>query len=158
MYSTGIFISLVLLIGGVSISIYAYFYNLWDHFGPGPGFFPFILGMILTFLSTILFIKEIFKPRESKVLTSTPSHGNQVKILKYLLAFCFFYIFFNLLGYIIVIFSFIFFCLKGIEKQPFKNSFLVSILTTIVIHFLFVKWLKVMMPLGILHHFSKYLY
>jgi len=132
-------------------------YPIWDKYGPGPGLFPLVLGVIFSVLSLILFFERLTNHLNRKgtglVEPDLPSFSDINRVLFCLCFFFFFYFSLNILGYLITVFLFMAFALKLLGKEPLKLSFSISILTSLFVYFLFVNLLGIRLPIGIIQDF-----
>ena len=158
-----IYSSLVFFSFGILFIVSSLNYLIWDKYGPGPGFLPFVLGIILCFLGLILFLSKLTgdKGKETSVLLE--SYSFRFSIIKKVIIFlCFifmFYFVFNWLGCFLGIFGFMLSVLRFLGKKSLRLSIYVSFTTSLLSYLLFVKLLGVPLPLGILlDPFAKYLY
>lgn len=134
-------------------------YSIWDRYGPGPGFFPILLGLVLCALSVILFLARVVKrTKPSEDLTEAESLrlSDINKSLIYLLAIICFYFLFDRLGSLPTIFLFMMVVLYLMNHRPLKLSLSVSILTTALGYVLFVRMLGVPLPGGIIKNVIRF--
>ncbi len=125
---------------------------LMSEFGPGSGFFPVILSVLLALLSLIIILQAWWKNRHVKTPEETPKilGPRKKKYFIYLALFFAFGIFFGKLGYLLSMVFFLAFILKYVEKQSWKITLGVIVVSGLVSYFLFVKFLAVPLPEGIL--------
>jgi putative tricarboxylic transport membrane protein len=116
-------------------------------FGPGAGFLPFWLGVLLAVLATILFVsawrrevtekdsKPVFPGKQALfVITST-----LVGLAGYILLI-------EVLGYLVDTFLFIVFLMKAVEHEKWPLTLMVASGTTIVLFLIFQILLKITLP------------
>lgn len=143
-------ISIIFIFGSLN-------YPLWNVYGPGSGFFPFILSSLLFMFSLILFLSKVLKPIRERMKSSveaTPPGFADIRIVLSYLCFLFiFYILFDFLGYIISIFLFVATVLRFLGKKSKKISIGISMLTSLFIFLVFVNLLGVTFPEGVLSDF-----
>ncbi len=125
-----------------------------SEFGPGSGFFPVILSLLLALLSLIIILQAWWKNRHVKTPEETPKilGPRKKKYFIYLALFFAFAIFFGKLGYLLSMVLFLAFILKYVEKQSWKITLGVIVVSGLVSYFLFVKFLAVPLPEGILSY------
>jgi hypothetical protein len=125
---------------------------LMSEFGPGSGFFPVILSLLLALLSLIIIIQAWWKNRHVKTSEETPKilGPEKKKYFIYLGLFFAFGLFFEKLGYFLSMVLFLGFILKYVEKQSWKTTCGIIIVSGLVSYFLFVKFLAVPLPEGVL--------
>jgi len=114
---------------------------------PGPGFLPFGLAIVLISLSLIL----IFTKR-GKAKTPTPFWPHRTWLRPFLgVAILVFYAWIiQRLGFIITTFAFLLIWMRVIERLPWRTMISISIGTTAALYLIFVLFLEVPLPLGIL--------
>jgi putative tricarboxylic transport membrane protein len=117
---------------------------------PGPGFFPFWLGLALIIVSLVLLFH--FGRREIAPSTS-PQHLwrglHWGKVLYSLAALLLYGFFLESLGYILATFLLMFFFFRAIEPQKWVVVILGSVITSFITYFLFKVWLQVQLPAGV---------
>jgi putative tricarboxylic transport membrane protein len=125
---------------------------LMSEFGPGSGFFPVILSVLLACLSLLIVIQAWRKNRRVKTSEETPKilGPYKKKYFIYLALFFAFSLFLGSLGYFLSMVLFLGFILKYVEKQSWKTTCGVIILSGLVSYFLFIKFLAVPLPEGVL--------
>lgn len=115
---------------------------------PEAGFFPFGLGLALLLLSGILLsqafkrgrLKEWFKFGEGKR-----------RLLLAVAAMVVYVIVLNRLGYMVSTFLIMVFLLKGLEKQKWRTTLLISVPCVVISYITFSWWLGVPLPKGVIH-------
>jgi putative tricarboxylic transport membrane protein len=125
---------------------------LMSEFGPGSGFFPTLLSGLLVILSLMIIISAWWRNRRVKTSQETPKilGPDKKKYFIYLGLFFAFSLFFATLGYTLSLVLFLGIILKYGEKQSWKTTFGVVIISGLVSYFLFVKFLSIPLPEGIL--------
>ena len=117
---------------------------------PGPGFFPFWLGLALIIVSLAL----LFNYGRKKIDPSLPSpdlwKGLQwEKVLYSSVALLLYALFLESLGYILATVLLILFFFRAIEPQKWVVVILGSVITSFITYFLFKLWLQVQLPRGL---------
>ena len=151
--------SLFFLIFGVLFIIGSLSYSIWDRYGPGPGFFPLVLGSLFSSLSLVLFLlRSIGSGGTEEVLkesdTLKPSEINRTLI--YLVLIVCFYFLFDRLGSVLTIFIFMIIVLAVLNRRSLRLSLTISILSCLVTYVLFVRLLGVSLPGGVLQNFIRF--
>ncbi len=125
---------------------------LMSEFGPGSGFFPVILSLLLALLGLIIIIQAWWKNRHVKTSEETPKilGPEKKKYFIYLGLFFAFGLIFEKLGYFLSMVLFLGFILKHVEKQSWKTTCGIILVSGLVSYFLFVKFLAVPLPEGVL--------
>jgi hypothetical protein len=141
--------SLFFFLFGVSFIIGSLSYPTWDRYGPGPGFFPLLLGVLFSILSLFLLIGSISRQEEGDKKRSG-SHSAALRTVFYLLVLFGFYFFFERLGFLLTVFFFMTGVLYLFGKRSIRTSLSVSVLATLFAYLIFVKLLSVSLPPGIL--------
>ena len=125
---------------------------LKSEFGPGSGLFPVILSVLLALLSLTIIIQAWWNDR----LDKTPEGTHKIlgpekkKYFLYLACFFAFSLFFEKLGYFPSMILFLGFILKYVEKQSWKTTCGIIILSGLISYLIFFKFLAVPLPAGIL--------
>jgi putative tricarboxylic transport membrane protein len=115
---------------------------------PGPGFFPFLLGCLVAFLSLILLTGYIIRRVEvqrgqwegllwQKVVAAT------VILLAYSLTL-------EIIGFLLGTFLLLGFLLRLIEKKSISFVLFLSFLISLGTYFIFKFWLYIQLPRGII--------
>lgn len=120
---------------------------------PGAGFFPFLMSIILIFLSAGLFACALRK-REGfnffEVRKHWPDRNGFRRISLTVLFMGSYVAALNYLGFALMTFLFIFLLLRFIEPQKWPTVVLGSILTTAGSYAIFQIWLRAHLPVGFL--------
>jgi hypothetical protein len=148
-----LFSSLFFLLVGILFVIGSFGYSIWDRYGPGPGFFPLLLGCIFSILSALLFVVSRVR-KESQEENLQESDSMKFSVINRTLVFLFFllcfYFLFDRLGFSLTIFIFMVGTLSVFSKRSMKLSISVSVLTSLLTYIIFVRLLGVQLPWGVL--------
>jgi putative tricarboxylic transport membrane protein len=137
------FVGLFLTILGLLISIGSIRLGLGNLKKPQSGLFPFLVGIAIVFLSTMLF-------REGEHKKESPILGVRwKKVLLTLGSLVFYALGLGWLGLSITTFLFMLLVLKAFEPQRWTVALTIAVLTTFFTYLLFSVWLKVEFPVGI---------
>ncbi len=118
---------------------------------PGPGFLPFILGIVLMGLSLMILIPALSKKEESiEGRHFFPEKDSPKKLLFTLICSFGYVISLGYAGYLLATFLFMLFISRGMESHSWKTLFILAISTSILSYLLFVILLEVQLPPGIL--------
>ena len=125
---------------------------LMSEFAPGSGFLPTLLSGLLVLLSLMIIIRAWWQNRHVKTSHEPPKilGPDKKKYFSYLGLFFAFSLFFAELGYLLSTVLFLGFSLKYLEKQSWKTTFGVVIISGLVSHFLFAKFFSIPLPKGVL--------
>jgi len=151
--------SLFFLFVGILFLIGSFNYSIWDRYGPGPGFFPLLLGSIFSILSFFLFLlTSLRKEQKGNELEESDSMKFSVihRTIIFLCLLLAFYFLFDRLCFLLTIFIFMTVTLISFSKRSMKLSFSVSVFTTLFTYFIFVKLLGVQLPWGVLKNLLRF--
>ena len=139
----GVF-SLFIMLVGVIWAINGIRLGFWVDaiHSPGSGLFPFIVGIILITLSTLIFIKSLNGLVEEKKM----SVRERKTLLVILGAVVLFMISFNLLGTFVTLAIGLFLWFKLIAKYSWIKTIIGTICIAAAIYGIFVVWLSVPFP------------
>lgn len=143
--------SIFWLVIGVAAAVRSLSYGFGTVSEPGPGFITFFAGMILAFLSLLLFLSTFRKSGDKIELASMWKGGIDVKKAVYVMALLVVYTAaLKPVGFLITTFFLLFllFMVKG--KYRLRTVVLMSLLITIGNYLLFDVWLQAQLPKGIL--------
>jgi len=115
---------------------------------PGPGFFPAVIGGVLSSLSAALVVTAARKRGPSAKQSFWKQEGSWVKIFPSLLSLVFYLAFLDFLGYLLTTSLFIFFLLKFVGKKRWGASILMAVIVSASSYALFRKGLGVLLPRG----------
>ena len=149
--------SLFFLGVGVLFVIGSLRFSVWDRYGPGPGFFPLVLGTMFSILSLLLLISKIVdKKKEEGIAEGDSLRFAAIKktALYLCLLVCFGFLF-EYLGFLLTILFFMTGVLVSLSKRSIKLSLAISILTSVTTYVVFVKLLGVPLPGGILENLIR---
>ncbi|PTX61292.1 putative tricarboxylic transport membrane protein [Melghirimyces profundicolus] len=110
---------------------------------------PISLGFLLLFLSVLLFFKKDRESEEGQSNRAIPKQ--EILILVAVLLFILLYIFLlERVGFILVTTCFIFVCSWFLGYKKWVINAVVSVLTPILIYYLFTSFLQIELPQGVL--------
>lgn len=137
--------ALVFLALGVFIVLGTRKLHVGSFFRPGPGLFPLSLGIILILLSTISFF--VSNPDKLPKLSWALFPRNVIYVIVLLFAYRFSLPF---LGYSFSTLILFMFLLKVVAGQKWLPTMLWSVLITAISNVLFIQWLGVAFPKGLI--------
>ncbi len=123
--------------------------------GPGAGFFPFWLGVILGAMSLIWLVqlsRPAGKPEEGRFL---PDFKGRIQIAATIAALVLTALLLDLLGFQLTMFLFLIFMLLFLGKQPIWMSLIISAIGSVGVFYVFGKFLDVRLPLSSLSLLNK---
>ncbi len=118
---------------------------------PGTGMFPLILGILLMFLSGLFLLLLFLKTQATREKSSTVEIlGSSRQLILFFGTMVLVTLFFNRLGYLLSSFLLMLALLRILGLRSWKLNLPVSFITAIVCYFLFVQWLKIPLPKGLI--------
>jgi len=119
----------------------------------GTGLFPLLLGIILMILSSLFLLnlllrKERELERKEAPVEATPRSFRPVIFFLGMMALA--ALFFNSLGYPLIAFLLMVALLKILGMKRWPINIFLSLATAAASYFLFVQWLKIPLPKGLL--------
>jgi hypothetical protein len=125
--------------------------SIWGDLGPAEGFFPLLLSLLLGALSLAIILKAWFggrgTPEDLSVLG--PQKG---KLFLYFGTFLAFALIFKTIGYSLTVAGYFVFILKILERQSWKVTISVVLVSIVTSYLMFNLFLAVPLPEGILLH------
>ena len=129
---------------------YGFNYTFWGDNRPGPGFFPIILGVLLTLLTAVNLVMEVRKSRleknnayEDEDFAFKDMVTVSIMILIYMIVFPY-------AGYLISTGLFIIGTLSYLNRGKWIQNISILIVVLVVIYFMFDYFLNTGLPSGIL--------
>jgi len=142
--------ALFLLLFGIFVCWEARGLDVGQVVKPGPGFFPFWLGLALIIVSLALLFHFVRKEIVPSTSSQDPWKGLHWEKVPYSLAALLLYaLFLETLGYLLATVLLIFFFFRAIEPQKWVVVILGSVITSFITYFLFKVWLQVQLPAGL---------
>jgi putative tricarboxylic transport membrane protein len=143
-----------LLLLGLFLAIRSTDLIIWSRSGPGAGFFPLIIGLIICILSLILLLQYILSKRARGKTKAAPRGMPEqekpalIKVSSYLLLMVLYGLLMKSLGFFITTFLFLFVILKYTERQGWRRTLLIGSIATVASYLLFETYLGVPLPMG----------
>lgn len=120
-------------------------------FGPGAGFLPFWLGVILAVMATILFVSAWRSQVRTKETTPIFPGKQALTAITSVLAGLAAYIFLiDVVGYLVDTFLFVIFLVKVVEREKWPLALMVAAGTTAGLFITFQVLLKITLPSNVL--------
>ncbi len=143
------FIGILFLIFGSYLIFRSREFPYWQDFGPGPGYFPFWLGLIMNALSAFLLVRVFFFTGGIKGKSLGLERGMLYPLAVLLVMFvCFFLM--KYLGFIVPVLLFIWILMEFLERGKRKLHVGITILTGFILYYVFTYWMGIPFPTGIL--------
>jgi putative tricarboxylic transport membrane protein len=142
--------SLVWLGIAILICIGSFRLSLGSFRNPGPGFFPFIAGLIVAVLALAIHLQS--RGKASAKETKGPLWADKKRIQKMVfttLALLAYGVGMDYLGFLVSTFIFLAFLLRMIEPQRWSLVLLESALASGISYLIFDIWLQAQLPKGI---------
>ena len=149
MKKPNLIINVLWMVFSLAVCLESWRLNVGDLHAPGPGFLPFITGLLLAFLALIAFIqalKEKFSP-EKKSLTL---RNNLMKVGVLAGALVLYVLLLNTLGFIIGTLLLLLFLFRIMEPLKWRTVLFASVITLAAAYVLFDFFLGTRLPKGIL--------
>lgn len=135
----------------LALGLFILIYSLWTLpigtvYAPEPGFFPLLVGIVMTSLALVLVIRAF-----SEKAAMLPQFESRWTRVLFTSATILLYVFFmELAGFLLSTSLFVLFYLKAIEKVGWMGSLLFTIPTVCVTYFSFTYLLGVPLPRGVI--------
>jgi putative tricarboxylic transport membrane protein len=134
-------LGIFMMAGAISMEYYT-------DLGPGPGFFPFWLGLILALLTVLWLVRVMLGPVEPLPPGFIPSRSGALRFAGVLAALIFYVLFSDLLGFRLAMLAFLLFVLYGPGRQSALVSIAIGLLGSFGAYFLFHDLLGTHLPLA----------
>jgi len=126
-------------------------FNYLSKFGPGPGFFPFWLGIILGAFSVFTFVHTIVRKRtEEEDAPRLPGWHSIGRVALIMLVLVGFALIMKALGFILTVFLFVAVILFALEGDSLVKSVFYGVMFSAGVFLIFIYWLEVDLPKGLL--------
>ncbi len=126
--------------------------SLWSRSGPEEGFFPFLIAIIIVGLSLFITVRSLASIRQQRKEMEEKQEKNVVDVFKistYLVMMVLYGVLIQGVGFMITSTLFLIFILKYAERQGWKITISVALASVIIGYFVFVFFLKVPLPRGL---------
>jgi putative tricarboxylic transport membrane protein len=138
--------SIIWLIFGLVLAEESYRLNIGKFNKPDSGLFPFLVGLSLILLSSMLLVQTFINKSEKRAEEEKLNYRNIILCILSLYAYT---LIFEWLGFIPSTFFLVAFLLKIIEKKGWLLVITASCLISIASYVLFAVWLQAPLPKGI---------
>lgn len=154
MKNRDLFSSLFWMAFGVLFLVGAWQQGLMRKGVPGPGFLPFISGIVLISLSLMVLIPALGDKKEERGAGEKekffPQRDSPRKILLALVFLFAYGISLEYAGYLLTTFLFMVFISRLVEPERWRTVLILAFFTSVLSYLLFVVLLEVQLPKGIL--------
>jgi putative tricarboxylic transport membrane protein len=118
----------------------------YTNLGPGPGFFPLWLGVVMGGLSLAWLVRVSGRPERAKISAFLPHGAGLARVLSILAALVAMSGLMNLLGFQLTMFLFLVFLLMVLGRQALWLTLVVAFLGSVGVYRLFGGYLDVSLP------------
>jgi hypothetical protein len=118
----------------------------------GTGMFPLFLGILLMFLSCLFLLKLFYKTKKTTVSSTSVAEvrGSPIQLILFFGTMVLTTAFFNQLGYPLSSFLLMVALLRILGVNRWRLNLPLSFITAVVCYFLFVRWLQIPLPKGLI--------
>jgi len=141
--------SLFWLVIGLAIALYSTKYGLGKFSSPGPGFMPFLSGLVLAGLALVVFLQQLSNKSKEK-LKDLWAQKNWPTIMMVMGSLVLYTIFFRFLGFLLDTFLLTAFLLRVMEPLSWKKVLAGAMGAAIGSYAIFQLWLEAQLPKGFL--------
>ena len=127
--------------------------SVWSRFGPDEGFFPLVVAIVILGLSLSIIIKSFhfIGTRKERPLEDQKKEAVDVfRVISYVILMLLYSSLMETVGFLITSPLFLILLMKYIEKQGWKITILVGSGSIIISYLLFVYFLNVPLPKGLM--------
>jgi putative tricarboxylic transport membrane protein len=135
--------AVIAVIGAIAVAA-ARQLEMWSDFGPGPGFFPVVLGSVLVLMGGWVSIAGWLHHGVSAA--TSPTFRKPFKIAAAMAAYI---AVMQVIGFTVATALFLFILLRWIESRPAWQAVALAVCVTAGVHLVFVTFLKSSSPVGI---------
>lgn len=114
--------------------------------GPGPGFFPFWLGLLLGIFSLAWFGQATFQPVKPMPEDFVPARDGATKIISVIVSLVVAALAVDTLGFQVVAFCFMMFLLWIVGRQNLILALVLSLVGSVGVYYVFKTYLDVHLP------------
>lgn len=127
----------------------------YSEYGPGPGFFPFWLGVVLVVLSVVWLAQVSLQPVQGKAMDIVPYREGFLRVVAVLLAMSAFTLLADVFGTQLTMFAFLLSLILGLGRQRLVTAVIVSLVGSWALMYGFRDMLDVQMPLSSIEWLAK---
>ncbi len=120
--------------------------QLYAEFGPGYGFLPFWLGVLLAVLSVLLYVEAWRRSGTEDNPHPFPPRAALQIVAVALVLVTVFALLLEIVGYLVDTLAFTFIMLTVVEKEKWRSATLFSVAFTLALYLLFQVWLGIRLP------------
>jgi putative tricarboxylic transport membrane protein len=120
--------------------------RLEGQFGPGPGFFPFWIGVALTLLSVLWLAQASFRPPAAAASDFLPPRRELVVLVAVVLALVVFMLLLRPLGFNLTMLGLLLFLFFIIDREYPVAKVVIAFVGSFGVHYVFEQLLRVPLP------------
>lgn len=120
--------------------------GLTGHFGPGPGFFAFWVGVALAVLSLVWCGQVSLQPAKAMPPDFAPERGGVVRVASVVLAMVAFALLLTPLGFNLAMLGLLLFLMLVYGREYLVTKIVIAIAGSFGVHYVFEKLLRVPLP------------
>ncbi len=118
---------------------------------PGSGWLPLILGLLMAFLSALLFIAAARRPVSQDRNVSWPTGKGLANNVAIVVGLAISVALLQLLGYIVSTFVFLLGLTLFLGRYNWKSATAMAVITTAILYWVFQQWLMIPLPSGLIN-------
>jgi putative tricarboxylic transport membrane protein len=125
-------------------------YNYVVKYTPGPGFFPFWLGVVLALFSTVLLVETVVKRTGKKLNEPHRLPGRQAlyRVGEITLLTAGFALLMTSIGFALSVVCFVAVILHFLERVTLVRSLLTGLIMSACVYLIFEYWMQIGLPAG----------
>jgi putative tricarboxylic transport membrane protein len=122
--------------------------KFYTHLGPGPGFFPFWLALVLGTLAVLMILEATFRRPDPMPAGFLASRAGYLRMGAIVLALTATTALMNVLGFRLTMLGVFIFLLYALGRPTLIVTLLVSVAGSFGVFHVFDRWLRVQLPTG----------
>ncbi len=146
--------SLFLLALALFMAVHSMEFEIWRPGGPKAGFFPLVIAVVIIGISLAITVESWSARGTEKGTLPSEGQGKGVetplRVFFYALLMLLFGLSIKTIGFFFVTPLFLIVLLKFVEKERWKATIMIGVLTTIASYLMFKLWLQVPLPMGLM--------
>jgi putative tricarboxylic transport membrane protein len=142
--------SLIWLVFSIGVCIESYRLGMATLRNPGPGLYPFGIGLIMAIISLIVLFSSILGEKGTGSAEEPEEKVNKRDLILVVILLFLYAVILERLGFVLSTLFFIIFILTIIEKKRWYTAISFAVLATVMIYAVFNLWLDSNLPRGIL--------
>jgi putative tricarboxylic transport membrane protein len=114
--------------------------------GPGPGFFPFWIGMTLTLVSALWLAQVSFQPATASTSSLLPPRRERIMLIAVILALVAFMLLLRPIGFNLAMLGLLLFLFFVIDREHAVAKVVIAFVGSFGVHYVFEQLLRVPLP------------